>query len=104
MVVALENTRREWEQGYRRFEAELRDPARATRLRAQLEVVIEELRRRVGQVYTLDELARGYERADDWIRDALSERAPAPDWHRNLTLVEDAAFHLYSRGAIDYAP
>lgn len=104
MVVALEHTRREWEAGYRRFESEARDPARAQRLRAQLEVVTDELRRRVGQVYTLDELALRYEDADRWIREALAERAPAPDWPRFLALVEDAAFHLYSRGAVDYSP
>jgi hypothetical protein len=27
-----------------------------------------------------------------------------PDWTRTLALVEAAAFHLYARGAVDYAP
>ena len=41
--------------------------------------------------------------ADAWARDVLSEQA-APDWPRTLALVEGAAFHLYSRGAVDFTP
>jgi hypothetical protein len=104
VVVALENTRREWEEGYRRFEAEVRDPALSARLHAQLEVVTDELRRQVGQHFTLAELARRYAEAERWTRAAVAERAPAPNWPRYLAIVEDAAFHLYSRGAVDYAP
>ena len=35
---------------------------------------------------------------------AVSERAPTPGWPRTLAIVQDAAFHLYQRGAVDYAP
>ena len=104
MVVALEITRREWEEGYRRFQAESRDPLRSERLLAQLEAITDALRRQVGKTYTLDELALRYVDADRWARDAVAERAPAPDWPRYLAIVEDAAFHLYSRGAVDYSP
>jgi hypothetical protein len=38
-----------------------------------------------------------------WVRDALAELGLA-GWARTLSLVEGAAFHLYSRGAVDYAP
>lgn len=99
-----EAVRREWEEGYRRFEAATRDPVAGMRLLAQLEVVTDELRRRIGQTFTLDELAATYERADAWVMDAVSEHAPTPGWHRSLAMVEDAAFHLYQRGAVDYAP
>jgi hypothetical protein len=37
------------------------------------------------------------------VRDALSEQA-APGWIRTLAVVEGAAFHIYSRGAVDYRP
>jgi hypothetical protein len=104
VVVALESTRREWEQGYRRLDDKLTDPVASARLRAQLEVVTDELRRRIGQHYTLDELARCYVDADRWVREAIAEHASSPGWPRHLALVQDAAFHLYSRGAVDYAP
>jgi len=102
--VVIDVVRREWEDGYRRFEAASRDPVAADRLRAQLEVVTGELRRRIGQTFTLEQLAVAYERADAWARDAVSEHAATPGWPRTLALVEDAAFHLYQRGAVDYAP
>lgn len=104
MAVVIDVVRREWEDGYRRFEAASRDPVAADRLRAQLEVVTGELRRRIGQTFTLEQLALAYERADAWARDAVSEHAATPGWPRTLALVEDAAFHLYQRGAVDYAP
>jgi hypothetical protein len=69
-----------------------------------LEVVTDELRRRIGQTFTLDELAAAYERADAWARDAVSEHAPTPGWPRTLSMVEATAFHLYQRGAVDYEP
>src|SRR5207253_10660972 len=100
----LEVVRREWEDGYRRFEVASRDPVVALRLRRQLEVVTDELRRRIGQTFTLDELAQVYERADAWARDVVSEHAATPGWPRTLTLVQDTAFHLYQRGAVDYEP
>jgi hypothetical protein len=70
----------------------------------QLEVVTDELRKRVGQTFTLEELATAYGRADDWARAAVEERAATPGWPRTLALVQDAAFHLYQRGAVDYKP
>ena len=104
MAVVIEAVRHEWEDGYRRFEAALRDPVAAERLNAQLEVVTDELRRRIGQTFTVEQLAIAYDRADPWVRDAVSEHAATPGWPRTLALVEDAAFHLYQRGAVDYAP
>lgn len=104
VAIVLDAVRREWEEGYRRFETASRDPVAGERLHMQLEVVTDELRRRVGQTFTLQELAAAYERADAWVRDAVSERAATPGWPRTLSIVEDAAFHLYQRGAVDYRP
>ena len=73
-------------------------------LQRSLRVVTEELRKRVGSSFTLRELAVEYVRADDWARDTLAEREPFPGWLSSLSLVEGAAFHLYSRGAVDYEP
>jgi hypothetical protein len=104
VAVVIEAVRHEWEDGYRRFEAALRDPVAAERLNAQLEVVTDELRRRIGQTFTVEQLAIAYDPAEAWVRAAVSEHAATPGWPRTLALVEDAAFHLYQRGAVDYAP
>ena len=101
-MLALETVRQEWEAGNRRFEELTRDPVGRPRLLAQLEVVTDELRKRVGQTFTLDELASAYAGADRWVREVVEERAATPGWTRTLTLVQDAAFHLYQRGAVDY--
>jgi hypothetical protein len=104
MPVGLEQTRHEWEEGNRRFEEEARDPARAEALLDELEAATGELRRRVGETFTLAELADAYRTADRWAREAVADVAGAPGWPRRLAIVTDAAFHRYSRGALDYQP
>jgi hypothetical protein len=103
-VVALETVRKEWEEGNRRFEHALEDPTAHDRLLGQLEIVSDELRKRIGQTFTLDDLAHAYAAADRWVRDVVEERAATPGWSRTVSLVQDTAFHLYQRGAVDYAP
>ena len=103
MTAEVESARIEWEHAYRDFAEVARDPALDERVRAQLAEVTTELRRRVGGVFTLGELADEYARADRWARDVLSEQG-LPGWPRTLSLVEGAAFHLYARGAVDYRP
>ena len=100
----VESARREWEEGHRRVLEQARDAATGDRLLAQVDVVAAELRRRVGGVFTLRELAAAYARSEEWSRAVVSEQAPAPGWPRTLSLVEAAAFHLYARGAQDYQP
>ncbi len=105
MSLDLESARRDWEDGSRRFERTLRDePGRAESLGAQLDAVSAELRRRVGATFTLAQLVSAYGRADDWARQVLSEQSAAPGWSRSVAQVTDAAFHAYSRGAVDYTP
>ena len=103
LEAAVETTRREWEEGYRRLEAVADDQVLYNRLRDQVGVVIDELRRRIGETFTLGELVRAYEHSDRWSREALDERGD-PRAYRDAALVGDAAFHLYSRGASDYRP
>jgi hypothetical protein len=104
VALVLDVVRSEWEDGHRRFQDLSRDRLVADRLGLQLEVVTDELRKRVGQTFTLDQLAVTYQNADDWARAAVSERAATPGWPRTLAIVLDAAFHLYQRGALDYTP
>jgi hypothetical protein len=100
----IESARREWEDGRRRLLEQADDTRERERLLAQVDVVTEELRRRVGGTFTLAELTRAYAGAEAWSREVVSQRAPAPGWPRTLSLVEATAFHLYARGAIDYEP
>jgi hypothetical protein len=100
----LEIARREWEEAQSALERESRERARYERLLAQVEVVVAELRKRVGQTFTLAELVAAYADSDRWVRDAVAEHAPSPGWARDLTLVSGAAFHAYARGAVDYDP
>lgn len=104
MSIEVELARRQWKQGNERFEAESRQAGRHDALLGALEAVTDELRRRIGQTYTLGELAREYAHADDWVRSTVSEHAHFAGWPRYLTTVQDTAFHRYSRGAADYAP
>jgi hypothetical protein len=102
--VEVELARRQWEDGHGRFEEESENPARQEVLLLALEAVTDELRRRVGQTFTLLELAQAYAQADEWVREAVAEHARFPGWVRYLTTLQDAAFHVYARGATDYAP
>ena len=100
----VEVTRQEWAEGRRRLEAAREDGARYRQLLRLLELLLIELRKRMGQTYTLAELVAAYGEAERWGREVLEERATAPGWPRDLTLVLGAAFDAYQRGAIDYEP
>jgi hypothetical protein len=102
--VALDQTRREWELGHRRFEQQARESARGEAVLAELDAVLAELRKRIGGSFTLEELAEAYPGAEAWSREAVGEIDPADGWPRRLAVVTDAAFHVYSRGAVDFEP
>jgi hypothetical protein len=103
MSADLASARLEWERAWRDLVEMARDPVQGERMRSQVDVVSAELRRRVGGTFTLRELAAEYVVADAWAREVLGDQA-VPGWPRTLALVEGAAFHLYARGAVDYAP
>ena len=100
----VEVARQEWEEGSRRLEAAREDRRRYGQLLEYLELVLDELRRRIGQTYTLAELVVAYGESERWAREVLEERAAAPGWPRDLTVVLAAAFDAYQRGAMDYEP
>ena len=97
------STRLEWEDAHRRLLEATTDERLEETFRLQLEAVTSELRRRVGGTFTLRELSEEYVRAEVWVRAVLAELGLA-GWPRTLSVVEGAAFHLYSRGAVDYSP
>ena len=100
----VEVTRQEWEEGTRRLEGDRNDERRYRQLVGQLELVLDELRKRVGQTYTLRELVAAYGESDRWAREVLEERAETSGWARDLSTVVAAAFDAFQRGAIDYEP
>ena len=103
-MSTLDAARQQWEEGSRRFESYSSDPDLYLGLLHQLEVATEELRKRVGETFTLAELADAYGASDHWLRGAVEERVQTPGWERQLSLVQDTAFHRYARGATDYSP
>jgi hypothetical protein len=96
-AVAVEHARQQWEEGHRRLQSYSFDRALHLQLQAQVGAVVDELNRRVGQTFTLAELADAYRASDRWLFEVLG-----PAGH--LPIVQDAAFYLFARGAVDYAP
>ena len=97
--------RQQWQDGNRRVEDTRPDRERYIDLNRQVDVVVAGLRKRVGQVFTLDELAEAYEGADEWARELLDSAAdPEVPPAAEAGTVADAAFHAYARGAADYRP
>lgn len=100
----LELARQQWADGNRRVEQARGDRARHRRLLAEVDAVSRVLRQRLGQTFTLQELADAYAGADRWAREALDEVDPDGRPALDAASAMDAAFHLYARGALDYAP
>jgi len=88
---SIENALFQWEEGEHRLRD--REDDRAVRL------VVEELRRRLGGAFTLQELAEFYGEGTDWITDHLLRRFDGTD----ITAVVNAGFFRYARAATDYA-
>jgi hypothetical protein len=103
----IDPARQQWDQAAQLLDAEESDPVRHRQLWLLVDAVLDELRRRLGQRFTLDELVALHSgAAEDWAREVVSEWLP-PEPRVGLadvTLVLDAAFHVYARGASDYHP
>jgi hypothetical protein len=102
--VDLDLARQQWEDGNRRVEQTRSDPTRYRLLTSQVDAIVAGLRKRVGQTFTLAELARAYDGADEWARTLLDDADPEAPPTPAAGSLADAAFHLYARGASDYRP
>jgi hypothetical protein len=100
----VEIARQQWQAASRRIEGTRRDPQLYRRLMAQVDSLGAELRRRVGQTFTLAQLVRAYQGAEAWTFGAIEAHDTDPGWERETALVTDVAFHYYSRSASDYTP
>ena len=96
MPYAIENALFQWEEGERRIRGS-EDPA-GLQLENAVDVVLAELRRRLGSSFTLGELADHYAAGVDWAHDLAGASLAGTDagW------VVDAAFNRYAREASDY--
>jgi hypothetical protein len=95
--MRAESARQEWEEGYGRIQAIRSDRRRHRVLMADVDSIRDELRRKVGQTFTLEELAEVYLDADRWMREVVSDP-------RELPVLGAAAFHLHARGAQNFSP
>jgi hypothetical protein len=100
----LELARQQWRDGNRRLEEARSDGARYRQLVDGTDRVVDALRRRIGQSFTLDELAAAYRGADVWVLELLEDTDPEGAIPLEPGTVADAAFHAYARGAVDYRP
>ena len=97
--------RQQWQDGNRRVEETRPNRERYVELTHQIDLVVAGLRKRVGQVFTLQELAEAYDGADEWARELLEASAdPDAPPTAEAGTVADAAFYAYARGAVDYRP
>jgi hypothetical protein len=94
---SIENALFQWEEG----EARIRraDPRESLELDRAARLVVDELRRRLGGAFTLDELADLYGEGTDWVSDELQRRFLGTD----TSAAVNAGFLRYARSASDYA-
>jgi hypothetical protein len=97
MPYAVENAIYQWQEGERSVR-DAPEPERA-QLESAVDAVLDELRRRLGSTFVLDELADLYALGTDWGEDLAASLAPAG----KLSAVVDAAFGRYAREARNYA-
>jgi hypothetical protein len=91
-----------WEEGELRVQRATAGSTRRGYLEAVVEALMQELERRIGQIFTTMELVRMQDEAERWCTATAHEVAPEyPDaWE--LDTVQNAAFHRYARRASDY--
>ena len=97
MPYAVENAIYQWQEG-ERLVRDAPEPVRVDLERAA-EIVLDELRRRLGSAFTLDELAEYYAHGTDWAEELATRYAAGGD----AASVADAAFARYAREASNFA-
>jgi GTP1/Obg family GTP-binding protein len=94
---SIENALFQWEEG----EARIRqaDPRESRELDRAARLVSDELRRRLGGAFTLDELADFYGEGTDWVSDEVQRRFSGTDTNAAV----NAGFLRYAHHASDFA-
>ena len=94
MSYSIENALFQWEEGEARVrQSERRDLDQAARF------VVDQLRRRLGGAFTLDELVALYADGTDWVSDEVQRRFSGTDTNAAV----NAGFLRYAHHASDFA-
>ena len=99
--MSFDSAVQQWRQGLRRLDDA--PPHERPALERVTERVYEQLRRRLGSTFTLDELADLYDAGTSWTLDLAAQVAPGAPWAWDQRVVADAAFGRYMREAVDFA-
>lgn len=99
--MSFENAIYQWRQGERRLQSA---PAERRALQERVtDVIVAELRRRLGGRFSAQELVELYDRGSAWCLQLAMKVAPEEPWAWEAGVVVDAAFGRYLREAADYA-
>ena len=91
----------QWQAGDRARNA--MDDARSIAVERVCDVLLAELRRRLGSTFTTAELVALYDQGTSWCLDVAVATAPGAPWAWDERLVADASFFRYVREAQDFA-
>jgi hypothetical protein len=100
-VLAFDSAIHQWRRGERRLAQA--PPERARLLGRVTDVLVAELRRRLGGRFRAEELAELYDKGTAWCLQLAMDTAPEDPWAWDSGVVVDAAFARYVREAVDYA-
>ncbi|HEU0250644.1 MAG TPA: hypothetical protein VFR48_07970 [Solirubrobacteraceae bacterium] len=100
-MPSFDNAIYQWQQGERRLAAS--PPDSRLLLQRIVDVLVTELRRRLGGRFTAEELAELYGRGTSWCLQLAMDIAPDDPWAWDSRIVIDAAFARYLREAADFA-
>ncbi len=99
--MSYETARQQWDQGLRRLDDAY--PEQQLTLERVTRAIQNELRRRIGGAFTIDELVDLYDEGTGWCTDLAVEVAPDEPFAWDARVVADAAFARYARAARDFA-
>lgn len=98
------NARRQWREGEGRMDRFSTDSKRRALLESIVDALMQEVQRRIGQTFSMNELANLYEGAEAWAQPIVHAQAPEQVWAWDMGVVMDAAFFRFERRALDYTP
>jgi hypothetical protein len=102
-MADLDLARHQWEEGRRAVARARENRAEYAGLTRRMDAITAELTRRIGQTFTLRELAALYQGSDRWILETIDDAFP-DERPGDVSTAADAAFDLFSRRASDYEP
>ena len=100
-MVSYDAAIQQWREGERRLARAERAEARV--LERVTQRIYDDLRRRLGGTFSVDELVELYGGGTGWAEALAKQVAPADPWAWDARTVVDAAFARYVREASDYA-